>query len=197
MPFKKVLLKKRIGNCIDMRCLKIRSCCVILLLALDMQSLVDVARQEAERRKQLEQQGIKGKVIEANGGSVAPKGNVTTSTGPSIAPEKTPQRSDSTKVRASLGRFQTALKKLDREIQKTENRLASMRARLQAEKRAPIRLGRSSGSSKSRNSQSQLQNQIDDLQQKLKQLRDERFDVWESGKKAGFLPGELEGRFLN
>ncbi|MBN1568845.1 MAG: hypothetical protein JXA73_13435 [Acidobacteria bacterium] len=193
----KFLLKKRIGCLIGMRIQKFRSFCVIILLVLDMQSLVDVAREEAERRRLLEQQGIKGRVIEGNGTSTAPSGNITTSIGPSYEPEKTSARSDSSKNQASLRRYQATLKKLDREIQKTEDRLASKRARLQKEKWAPVKLGRSSGSGKSGNSQSQLQSQIDELQLKLKQLRDERYDVWESGKKAGFLPGELEGRFLH
>ncbi len=179
-----------------MRSLNFKFCCVVLILALDMQSLVDVAREEAERRRQLDQQGIKGKVIEGNGIPAAPGGNVTTSTGTIYVPEKSSARSDSSKSPSSLRKYQTALKKLDREIQKTEDRLASKQARLQAEKWAPVKLGRSSGS-KAGNSQSQLQNQIEELELKLKQLRDERFDVWESGKKAGFLPGELEGRYLH
>jgi predicted nucleic acid-binding Zn-ribbon protein len=127
---------------------------------------------------------------------VAPNGNITTSTGPSIAPERVSARSDPAKGQASLRRYQSALKKLDREIKKTETSLASKRARLRAEKSAPIKMGRSSGSGKTRNLQSQLQNQIEELQIKLKQLRKERLDVYDSGKKAGFLPGELEERGL-
>ena len=47
---------------------------------------------------------------------------------------------------------------------------------------------------KPKNSQSKLQAEIEELQIKLKRLQEERFEVYESGKKAGFLPGELEGK---
>ena len=171
-----------------------RSCCLVLLLALDVQSLVDIAREEAERRKQLEQQGIEAKVIIGNGVSLPPSGNVTTSTGPPTVPEKTSERSDAPKGQASVGRYQTALKKLDREIRQTEERLASRRARFQDERWAPVQLGRSSGRSQPKNSQGKLQAEIEELQIKLKRLQEERFEVYESGKKAGFLPGELEGK---
>jgi hypothetical protein len=174
--------------------LQFRSCCLVFLLALEVQSLVDIAREEAERRKLLEQQGIEGKVIIGNGVSLAPNGNVTTSTGLPTVPEKASVQSDAPKSQASVGRYQTALKKLDREIRQTEERLASRRARFQAERWAPIQLGRSSGRSQAKNSQNKLQAEIEELQIKLKRLQEERFEVYESGKKAGFLPGELEGR---
>ena len=49
-----------------MRNVNFRFCCVVLLLTFDMQSLVDLAREEAERRKQLEEQGIQAKIIDGN-----------------------------------------------------------------------------------------------------------------------------------
>jgi len=39
-----------------------------------------------------------------------------------------------------------------------------------------------------------MQDQILELQSKLKRLRQERLDIYEAGKKAGFLPGELDGK---
>jgi chromosome segregation ATPase len=167
---------------------------VVLLLFLDMQSLVDVAQKEAERRRLLEEQGIEGKVIVGNGTHLAPNGNITTSTGPPLAPVKKNEKSDSPKNRASVRSYQTSLKKLDREIRQTEERLASRRERLQAEKWAPLKIGRSASRSRTKNSQNQLQKEIDELQIKLRRLREERFEVYEAGKKAGFLPGELEGK---
>jgi chromosome segregation ATPase len=179
-----------------MRCLKFRSYCAVLLLAFDMQSLVDVAREETERRKSLEQQGIEGKVVEGNGPSLAPNGNITTSTGPAIVPEKTSTRSGSPKGHATLYNYQTALKKLDREIGQNEERLASRQARLQAEKWVLPKTRRVSGGSRTKSSQGQLQAEIEGLQTKLKRLRKERSEVYELGKKAGFLPGELENKGL-
>lgn len=165
-----------------------------MLLALNMQSLVDVAREEAGRRRLLEQQGIEGKVVRGSDVPLAPNGNISTSSGPTIVPEKTSARSGSPKGQASLRSYQTALKKLDREIQQNEERLASRRARLQDEKWVLSKTRRASSRSRTKNSQSQLQAGIEALQIKLKRLRKERFEVYESGKKAGFLPGELDGK---
>jgi hypothetical protein len=168
---------------------------VILLFALDMQSLVDFAREEAERRKQLEQQGIDGKVIEGNGLHLTPDiGNITTSTSPPIANERASAKADSVNSQTSIRPFQTALKKLDREIQQNEARLASRQARLQDEKWESLKTGRSSSRGQKKDAKSQLQTEIEELQIKLKQLRNERFEVYESGRKAGFLPGELDGK---
>ena len=72
--------------------------------------------------------------------------------------------------------------------------LAAKRARMQAEKWANLKSGKSSRGNGAENQQSRLQAEIDALQIKLKQLRDERFEVYEAGKRAGFLPGELEGK---
>ena len=176
-----------------MRNLKFGSCCVVLLLALDMQSLVDVAREEAERRKQLEQKGIHGRVIDGNSAQVSPNGgNVTTSTGTANTPEKASTKTDSTKAQSSLRRYQAALKRLDRAIRQIEERLVSRRNRLQTDKWETLKKGRSS--SRIKNSQSRQQTEIEELQEKLNRLRDERLEVYESGKKEGFLPGELEGK---
>ncbi len=179
-----------------MKSIKHGTCCILLLFALDMQSLVDVAREEAERRRQLEQQGVHGKVIEGNGlKGTAVEGNVTTSTERPVMPAKSSGRADDAKAQASLRRYQTAIKKLDREIQQTETKLDSLQDRLQSEKWQNPKSGRSSSRSRARDS-TRLQAQMEKLQAKLKQLRDERFEVFEAGKKMGFLPGDLDGRGL-
>jgi hypothetical protein len=41
-----------------------------------------------------------------------------------------------------------------------------------------------------------LQREIDELESKLKRIRRERQEIYEEGRKAGFLPGELDGRGL-
>ena len=180
-----------------MKVIGLRSCCLVLLLSWSMQSLVDIAREEAERRKRLKEQGIEGKVIEGNAIHLSPHGNITTSTGPTAAAPREPSaKSGSDKSQTSVRSYRTALQKLDREIQQTEARLTSRRSRLQSERWAPPKSGRSSTRSSGKNSQSQLQAEIEDLQIKLKQLREERFQIYEAGKKAGFLPGELEGKGL-
>jgi hypothetical protein len=170
------------------------SCCAILLLLFNVQSLVDVAREEAERRKLFEDQGIVAKVIDENAVGPVRRGNVTTSSEPDAKPKTEPSRSGSGKSQGSVQTYRNALQKLDRAIQQSEAHLVLMRTRLQDEKRASLKSGKSSNRAGTKDPQVRLQSEIDNLQLKLKQLRDERFEVYESGKKAGFMPGELEGK---
>jgi chromosome segregation ATPase len=180
-----------------MRNFRFGACCIFLLLTLDAQSLVDFARQEAERRRQLEQQGVHGKVIEGNGQRLEPdSGNLSTSTEPGVTHGTASGRQDTAKDQASLRRFQTALRKLDREIQRTDSRLASLQSRIRAEKWENVKTGRSAGRSRTKDSRSKSQAEMEKLQAKLKELRDERFEVIEAGKKMGFFPGELDGKGL-
>ncbi len=172
-----------------MRFSGIRACWSTAVIVLCLQSLADIAREEAERRRQLEQQGIMGKVVEAN---PSPNANLTTSTVP--LPAQKQQRSPSPKDRSSARSYRTALQKLDRTIRQEEARLESLRTRWQAGRWALPKVGRVSGSSQNANAQERLQRQIEDLQAKLKQLRQDRFEIYEAGKKAGFLPGELDGK---
>jgi hypothetical protein len=53
-----------------------------------------------------------------------------------------------------------------------------------------------SRSSSAANSQERLQGQISALDSKVKQLRRERREVWDEGMRAGFQPGELDGKSL-
>lgn len=175
-----------------MRIIKLRSCCLAAFVVLGMQSLADIAREEAERRKLLEQQGIEGKIVEGSAAHLAPKGNLTVSTTPSAAPKKT--RATSAKNQSSVRSFRAALQKLDRTIRQDEERLESRRARLQAERWAIPKVGRVSSRSWTTETQNRLQEEIEELQAKLKQLRRERAEIYEEGKKAGFLPGELDGK---
>ena len=156
-----------------------------------MQSLADVAREEAERRRLLEQQGIEGKVFDGDAAQLAPNGNLTISTTPSALPKK--ERIASPKGQTSARSYRTALQKRDRAIRQAEERLESRRARLQAGRWA-LPSGRASGRNRTTDTESRLQEEIEDLQAKLKELRQERAEIYEEGRKAGFLPGELDGK---
>ncbi len=173
----------------------LKTCCLAILAVSSMQSLVDIARKEADRRKQLEEQGIEGRVIEGN--PVPSDSNISVWTDPPPAPKRESKRTDSTKGKTSVRSFRTKLQKLDRNIRESKDRLESKRARLRAGQWAVQKTGRSSGRGKKEDSQAQLQAEIEDLEIKLKQLRRERAEVYEEGKKAGFLPGELDGHGLS
>jgi hypothetical protein len=167
-----------------MRNEKLRLCSVSIILLLGMQSLADVAQKEAERRRQLEQQGVESKVIERKGTAIE-----------STAPES-PTRNDEEKPSKSrtLRSYRSALQKLDRAIRQNEIKLETLRAKLQSEKWPLPKIGRMSGSSSSPDKLAKLQEQISALQVKIQQDQNERSDIYQSGKKDGFLPGELDGK---
>jgi hypothetical protein len=190
-------LKTGSGNLIGMGPIQLRTLCLALFLVFDLQSLTDFARQEAERRRLLEEQGIQGKIIVNNAASSASNGEASMPEASSIRRERPAPQSDSLKGGKSAGNYRTALQKLDLQIQQSEERLASLQARLHAEKWSVPKTRRASGRSRPKNSAGQLQIQIQELQMKVKRLREERFEVYESGKKAGFMPGELDGKFTN
>jgi hypothetical protein len=171
--------------------------CLTLFLLFDLQSLADFARQEAERRRTLEEQGIQGKVIVNNGVSSDASEEASMPETISTKPANPSLRSDFQKGKNSAAGYRTALQKLEQQIQQSEERLASLQARLEAEKRSRPKTRRASSGSRTKNSASQLQARIEELQMKVKRLREERFAVYESGKKAGFMPGELDGKYTN
>ncbi len=168
-----------------------------LSLTADPQSLADAARVEAERRRLLDQQGVKAKKIEAaDPAQLAPNGNIGISSpgAHAIPASAVAKKSDS---RASLRTFQTSLQKLDRDIAQTEGRLKLLRARADAERWAPVKTTKGSRGSAASASQDQMRWQILDLEAKLARLKQERMDTFEAGRKAGYLPGELENRGVN
>jgi hypothetical protein len=179
-----------------MRVINLRSCRLAAIFLYLLQSLGDVAREEAERRRLLEQQGIEGKVIEGDGTQLAPHGNLSTFTPQSSPARKTKPASDSGRSPSSVRSYRSALQRLDRSIRQDQERLDSQRARLQAEKWAPPKVGPVSKSGGSAGTQARLQREIDELESKLKRIRRERQEIYEKGRKAGFLPGELDGRGL-
>jgi hypothetical protein len=172
----------------------IKSYSLAACLALGMQSLADIARQEAERRRLLEQQGVEGKVIEEQIAQPAHGENGAALINPSEKQKTTPADRVFPKGRVSKRDYRAELQKLDRAIRQNEERLHLARTRLQAEQRALPKTNKLSASSRTTNPQERLQKEINELQIKLKELHRERTEVYEEGKKAGLLPGELEGR---
>jgi hypothetical protein len=158
------------------------------------QSLAEVARKEAERRQKLDQQGVQVKRIEsAEPSQLAPGGAISVSSprsglGPAAAP------APKAEPKESLRSFQTRLQKLDRDILQAEERLKLLRARADAERWAPVKAAKGSRGSGSSSSQEQLRWEILELEGKLSRFRQERSDTFQAGRKAGYLPGELEGR---
>jgi hypothetical protein len=159
-----------------------------------LQSLAEAARREAERRQKLDQEGVPEKRIEAaDMARLAPGGAISTfSPGSGLAPANLSAAKP--EPRASLRSFQTRLQKLDRDIQQAEGQLKQLRARADAERWAPIRTLKGSKGSDPSLTQEKLRRQIEELEGKLARLRLERGDTFFAGRKAGFLPGELENR---
>jgi predicted RNase H-like nuclease (RuvC/YqgF family) len=153
-----------------------------------MQSLADVAEKEAERRSQIENQGVQEKVIMGDGESLAPNGNLTVSTPSGAKFQNAEAPAKDQKKMTSIRSYRAALQKLDRAIRDNEMRMDSLRARMQAEKK------RISKNSLPSSAQSRLQEQIDQLQTKVEQARKDRAGIYQSGRKDGYLPGELDGK---
>lgn len=176
-----------------MRIERFDSYCLVLLAVLGMQSLSEVAREEAARRQILDQQGIEAKVIEGDAASWVPNGNVTQWT-PSASP---PSRKNSTNASPNPGAriYRNALQKLDKAIREEERRLESKQERLQSSRWALPKVGPlTSARSRTAETRVKLQSEIEEIQEKIKELQREGREIYEAGIKAGFLPGELDGK---
>jgi len=156
----------------------------LFLMLLSLQSLSELAKKEAERRKLLDQQGIEAKRIDQR--DLSGRGNVTLSSPPPKVPSTEPEK------KPSLERYRTQLRNLDSGIRRDEERLASLRKRLEIEKDAPVRLGRRGRSTTVETATKRLENQILELEIRLKRLREDRLKTYDAARKAGFLPGELK-----
>ncbi len=165
------------------------------LVAGDLQSLIEVARKEAERRQRLEQQNIKGKKIEsgADPSRIARGASVSVS---SQTLDSAPARSTTAKPpqRPTLLSFQTRLRRLDQDIRQASEKLNKLKAQAEEERSAPARLIGGRGGLTGSKTRKQLEDQIQELTAKLKRMRQERDDTALAGRKAGYLPGELENR---
>jgi chromosome segregation ATPase len=168
------------------------SCRLVLCAIFLLQSLADVAREEAARRKLIDQQGVEAKVIESG---AIPNGNLTESAVPAAPKENTvTKKSASLQKGPSVRSFRTAIQKLDRAIHESEGRLQLLREKIEAERRAGSKLGKRSQISSPEKAQEKLRAQMESLEMKLRQLRQDRSDIYQAGRKAGFLPGELDGK---
>jgi hypothetical protein len=158
------------------------------------QSLAEAARKEAERRQKLEREGVQEKKIEAaDVARLAPGGAISTfSPGSGMKTASLPV--PKSEPQGSLRSFQTRLQKLDRDIQQAEGQLKQLKARAASVRWAPVRTLKANKGPDPAAVQEQLRRQIEDLEGKLARLRLERGDTFFAGRKAGFLPGELENR---
>jgi hypothetical protein len=177
-----------------MRIETIQSCCMAAFLFLGLQSLADVAREEAERRRLIDQQGVEAKVIEIDSGQRTADRNQSQREVPPSASAKTSAASNENKNKSAASSYRSALQKLDRSILQEERRLAAKRERLQAARSAPLRISSRIDGNQTSNNLSRLQSEIEDMEAKLKQLREEWREKYEEGLRAGFLPGELDGK---
>ena len=155
------------------------------------QSLADLARREAERRKLLE--GVEGKTIRDVGAREPSGGNAGTSAS-SQTEGKPSEKQTSSKSGASLKSYRAAIDKLDREIGQTREKLTALRERLADLRWAPPKAGKITASSTSDASLEKLSAQVQELEARLKQLERERLRIYDEGRKAGYLPGELDGK---
>jgi len=159
----------------------------------ETRSLSEAAHKEAERRRHLDQNGIEGKVVlEQDLSEAVLQGNVSVSSPDFSLKFELQEAVPKTKVQP----YRNALQKYDREIRQNSEKLKSLRAKLQADKWALPKVGKISSSNDSSSSQEKLKAQIQDLELKLAQLRRERLETYDAGRKAGFLPGELDGKGL-
>lgn len=168
---------------------------LVLLWVLAAQSLADVASREAERRVRVDSEERAERVIDGDPALWAPGGNVTRGTPPAPAPVPGPLPPAGEGLK-SLRHYQNALRKLDQAIRREERQLALRRERLEAGRRplpgsGPLdpRAGNRRADARAR-----LEAEIGEIGEKLGELRRERAECYDEGKRAGYLPGELDGR---
>ncbi len=89
--------------------------------------------------------------------------------------------------------LRATLQKLDREILRGEERLTLLRARMESARWQLPKVGKISRSNNASLSE-RLRVQIQDLEAKVRQWRRERYETYDVGRKAGYLPGELDGK---
>jgi hypothetical protein len=167
--------------------------CVMACASSVAQSLAEAARKEAERRRQLADQGVEAKVIEGHGRSRSTGAGVTTFRHESGTRDPSGQTREP-RTRISASTYRRLLQKLDREIAECEERQFVLRRRADAEKWSVPRTGRSGVRSSTLTPREKLLQQAEELSSKIRSLRRQRTETYEEGKKAGYLPGELDGK---
>jgi chromosome segregation ATPase len=158
------------------------------------QSLADAARTEAARRERVRRLGIEETVIEGNGGCYSGIGNVTLFELPRTAKTEKASTESTFQDRGSLSRIRSRLQKLDRNIRQEEVRLEKMQDRIGELRRDSYRISNISKIPANEESKRKTLEQIEESKDKLRALRRERSEIYDNGRKQGFLPGELQGR---
>jgi hypothetical protein len=172
------------------------ACLILLLPGARSQdapkSLAEAARKEAERRQSLEAQGVEAKVIAMSGPASVQSGKVVTSRPVPQRPRVETQ--DSGAAAGRLHSVRNGLDRLDRQIREATDRLGVLRSRAEtARKENAVRLRRPSAR-EGRTAEDRLRTEIQLLEAKLLRLREERLRTYDAGRRAGFLPGELDGK---
>jgi hypothetical protein len=157
------------------------------------QSLAEVARLEAERRQKIAEQGIEVKRLRNQDGVGARSGAAISLSQP-VARSPADAARTRAEPRPALSTFQSRLQKLDRDIAQADAKLKILKARVDAERWAPVKTSKGSLGSGPSSAQNQLRWQLLDLEGQLSTMRKERGDIFLEGRKAGYLPGELEKR---
>lgn len=158
------------------------------------ESLAEAARTEAVRRERVRQLGIEETVIEGNGGCHSGEGNVTLFDPPPAGMTRPELTDSSSKNRGSLARIRSQLQKLDRNIRQEEARLKKLQDRIGKLRRDNLRITNLSKIPVNEESRRKTLEQIGELEDKLRMLKRERTDIYDNGRRQGFLPGELQGR---
>lgn len=169
-------------------------CRLALLLLLTAQSLTDLAREEAERRSAIDQQGIQTRTITTIDATQARAESDDSAADPPPRFRKAP-REEALGNRRSLKGLKTLLRRLDQSIRKSEREIELCRRRLHAGRWELPKVGRASKTGSDQgDAQKRLQERIEKAEIELKQFRRERLEAYEEGRRAGFLPGELDGK---
>jgi hypothetical protein len=175
-------------------------CCALLLILLCSdafgadQSLGEIAHREAERRKAVDLSGTASREISAEQINGSHAGNISTSRLPPRAPTP-PPKSPALEKALSLASFRSKLKKLDDEIRQCEDRLARAKEMAAAEKKIVPILSRKAAETSISANQKRIQ-EIRSLESRLAKLRQDRMECYGAGRRAGYLPGELDGHGL-
>ena len=116
-----------------------------------------------------------------------------------VSDSGTPTRAAQSDMGSSSNRgkpdaYRTRLQSLDRQIREDQEQLQLLEQRMAAERWALPRAGRIVRNRNYGSAYEDLRWKAEQLRARLSRLREERRKVYEEGRKAGFLPGELEGR---
>jgi len=170
------------------RLLPLAAALLLLRPGFPAQSLADHARQEGERRKEVDRRGVAAKTF--RNADIRPG---TSGSAAAIPPTRAAPASAAPEKGRTLRSFRAAISSLERSIRQEEEKLGAARRRLELE----VRRERLPSRRASPNTQSdRLRETIRELDRKILRLRAERRAVYEEGLRAGWQPGELDGHAI-